>query len=287
MPAVTPGASTPTAEAVGDVPVVITPTPAHRAVPAGVVNIMVLGSDYRPNAGYRTDVMMLVSINTNKQTVSVVSFPRDLYVPIPGWVTQRINTAMPHGGFQTLADTMETNFDVRPDYYLMTDFEGFKGIVDSLGGVQVYAGSRLVDRCDLPIAKNGVCTIQPGLHSMNGTEALWYVRSRHSTSDLDRLRREQEVMTGIFTKLMSGGAAGNLAGWFNRFNGSVRTNLTVQAMTPLLPTALRVFADRSLIRRYTLTVKEAKPFVTNTGAQVLLPDYSAIGQILDQAIFNP
>lgn len=84
-------------------------------MPEGVVNIMVLGSDYRESSGYRTDVMMLVSVNTIKQTVSVVSFPRDLYVPIPGWVTQRLNTAMPHGGFQMLADTLDSNFGIRPD----------------------------------------------------------------------------------------------------------------------------------------------------------------------------
>jgi LCP family protein required for cell wall assembly len=255
-------------------------------MPEGVVNIMVLGSDYRESSGYRTDVMMLVSVNTIKQTVSVVSFPRDLYVPIPGWVTQRLNTAMPHGGFQMLADTLDSNFGIRPDYYIMTDFNGFKSIVDGLGGVQVYAGSRLVDRCDLPIGEGGMCTIEPGLMNMDGDTALWYVRSRHSSSDLDRLRREQEVMTGIFTKLMSAGAAANLPSLYNRYKGAVRTSLTVQAMTPLLPTALAVFADRKQIHRYTMTVKEAKPYVTSTGAQVLLPDYDAISALLDEAIFN-
>ena len=283
----TPPAITPTAEALGEVPTVDTPAATPRVVPEGVVNIMLLGSDYRESSGYRTDVMMLVSVNTVKQTVSVVSFPRDLYVPISGWETQRLNTAMPHGGFKMLADTMEANFGVRPDYYVLTDFNGFTSIVDGMGGVPVYAGSRLVDRCDLPIAKNGVCTIEPGLVNMDGETALWYIRSRHTSSDLDRLRREQEVMTGIFTRLMSGGAAANLPSLYNRYKSAVKTNLTVQAITPLLPTAANVFTNRKLISRYTMTVKEAKPYVTSTGAQVLLPDYDAINQMLDKAIFNP
>lgn len=283
----TPPAITPTAEALGEVPTVATSAVSQRVMPEGVVNIMLLGSDYRENSGYRTDVMMLVSVNTVKQSVSVISFPRDLYVPIPGWETQRLNTAMPHGGFKMLADTLEVNFGVRPDYYVLTDFNGFKSIIDGLGGVQVYAGSRLVDRCDLPIAVNGICTIEPGLVTMDGETALWYVRSRYSSSDLDRLRREQEVMTGIFTKLMSGGAAANLPSLYNRYKSSVKTNLTIQAITPLLPTALNVFANRKQISRYTMTVKEAKPYVTSTGAQVLLPDYDAINQMLDEAIFNP
>ena len=79
-------------------------TPAGRAMPPGVVNIMVLGSDTRGGSGNRTDVVMLVSINKFKQTVSVISFPRDLYLPIPGWKTERINTAYAHGGFDALAD---------------------------------------------------------------------------------------------------------------------------------------------------------------------------------------
>jgi LCP family protein required for cell wall assembly len=256
-------------------------------MPDGVVNIMVLGSDWRESAGHRTDVIMLVSVNTIQQTVSVVSFPRDLYVPIPGWTTQRINTAEPHGGFQMLADTMEQNFGLRPEYYVMTDFNGFKSIIDSLGGVEVYAGSKLVDRCDLPFGENGKCTITPGRQTMDGATALWYIRSRYSSSDLDRLRREQEVMSGVFTKLMSGSAVTDLPGFFALYKSSVKTNLTVQALAPLLPTAGRVFSDRKLIRRYALTVKEAKPFVTETGAQVLLPDYERINQMLDEAIFNP
>lgn len=265
---------------------VLSPTPTQRVVPEGVVNIMVLGSDFRPSEGHRTDAIMLVSVNTVKQTVSVVSFPRDLYVPIPGWTTQRINTAEPHGGFDLLAATMYQNFGVKPDYYIMTDFQGFKGIIDSLGGVDVYAGSRMSDRCDLPIAQKGKCTIEPGSYHMDGKMALWYIRARYASSDLDRIRREQEVMMGIFIRLMSNGALQNLPGLYAQYKSSVTTNLNLGAMTPLLPTAATVFANRKLIRRYPLTIKEAKPFVTETGAQVLLPDYDRIEQILNEAVFN-
>ncbi len=264
-----------------------TPAIQKRSLPAGVVNIMVLGSDYRPNAGHRTDVIMLVSVNTVKQQVSVISFPRDLYVPIPGWTTQRINTAEPHGGFSLLADTMEQNFGVRPDYDILADFSEFKGIIDSLGGVDVYVGSNLVDRCDLPVQKDGKCSFASGSHHMDGTTALWYIRSRHTSSDLDRLRREQEVLMGIFVRLMSAGAVEHLPQLFKQYQSSVKTNLTVQAIVPLLPTAVKVFNDRKQIRRYALTVKEAQPFVTSTGAQVLLPDYARISQLLDEAIFQP
>jgi LCP family protein required for cell wall assembly len=248
---------------------------------------MVLGSDWRASSGHRTDAIMLVSVNTLKQTVSAVSFPRDLYIPVPGWETTRINTVEPHGGFELLANTMEQNFGVRPSYYIMTDFKGFTGIIDSLGGVEVYAGSKLTDKCDLPQADgSGKCTIQPGLNSMDGATALWYIRSRYTSNDLDRQRREQEVLMGVFVKIMSMNGVENLPKFFTRFQSSVKTNLTAQAMTPLLPTAGRVFADRKQIHRYWLSVKEAKPYVTESGAQVLQPDYELIGKIMDEAVFN-
>ena len=268
----------------GDTPA---PEAGSQTMPEGVVNLMVLGSDWREESGHRTDVIMLVSVNTVKQTVSVISFPRDLYVPIPGWTTGRINTAEPHGGFAMLADTMESNFGVRPSYYMMTDFQGFRSIVDGLGGVDIYAGSQLEDRCDLPMAADGFCTVTPGRNSMDGATALWYIRSRHNSTDLDRLRRAQEVLMGIFVKLMTGGAASDLPGTYARFQGAVKTDLGVDALIPLLPTALNVFANQDAIHRYALTVKEAKPYKTESGAQVLLPDYPAIQKILDEAIFTP
>lgn len=257
-------------------------------MPQGVTNIMVLGSDYRASSGYRTDVMMFVSINTVKQTVSVISFPRDLYVDVPGWTTQRLNTAMPHGGFKMLADTLDTNFGIRPDYYVLTDFQGFKSIIDGMGGVKVYVGSRLTDSCDLPIAQNGKCTMEPGPVDMNGDTALWYVRSRHTTNDLYRNIRQQEVMSAIFNRMMTGGVTvTNLPSLLNRYKSTVETDLTAQAAAPLLPTAATVFTDRTRIKRYTMTVnKEVKSYVTNTGAMVLLPDYTAISNLIDEAIFQ-
>lgn len=261
-------------------------TPAGRAVPAGVDNILVLGSDSRGGSAGRTDVIMLVSVNTLRQTVSVISFPRDLYLPIPGWKTERINAAFPHGGFDALAGTLEENFSVRPSHYVMASFSSFKNIVDRLNGVDVYAASSLTDRCDLPQARNGRCTVEPGLSHMNGATALWYIRSRRTSSDLDRTRRAQEVLLGIFTRILST-RAHDWPGLFQSYQGAVQTDLSFADVTPLLPTAARVYANQGLIRRYTFTLNEVTPYTTGDGAQVLLPNYDAILALLDQAIFNP
>lgn len=263
-----------------------TPIRINQKLPAGTVNLLVMGNDFRPGGGYRTDVIMLVSINTGKGTVSVVSFPRDLYVTIPGWTTQRINTAFPHGGFALMADTMEYNFGVRPKYYIMTNFQGFVGIINSLGGINVNAGQRLSDSCDLPQSVRGYCTINPGVVSMDGATALWYVRSRHSSSDFDRTRRAQEVLYGIFSKLMSANAITRLPELYANYQRSVETNLGVQDIAPLLPIASKVIGDSSLVHRYAIGPGQVTNFITSEGAMVLLPNYDAINSIIAQAVFS-
>lgn len=264
-----------------------TPVRIDQPLPANTMNLLLLGSDYRPNSGYRTDVIMLVSINPQKGTVSVVSFPRDLYVFIPGWTTQRINTAQPHGGFSMMQDTFEYNFGVRPQYYVMTNFQGFIGIIDSLGGISVNAEKYLSDSCDLPQAVGGYCTVNPGTIKMDGATALWYVRSRHSSSDFDRTRRAQEVIYGLFVKLMSLDAVSHLPELYNAYKSSVETNLTIEQIVPLVPLTSQILNDSSRIRRFAIGPGEAYPTMTESGASVLIPNYNAIQAIIQDALFGP
>ena len=122
-----------------------TPTPVPTFSPEDIaqnqVNILLLGSDQRDDPSFRTDIIILLSIDLEHNTVSAVSFPRDLYVQIPGWEMNRINTAQQVGGFQMMADTFEYNFGIRPEYYFMVDFNSFKAVIDSLGGINVNARS--------------------------------------------------------------------------------------------------------------------------------------------------
>ena len=266
-----------------------TATPTPRVVPKGRVTILILGSDQRPGSGFRTDVIVLLTVDTIKDTVSAVSFPRDLYVEIPGWKEERINTAMPHGGFDLLADTFEVNFGLRPDYYVMTNMLGFVDIIDSLGGITVSVGSTLIDECSWSvfISDQGHCEVKPGPTEMDGETALWYVRSRKTSNDFDRLRRAQEVMLAIFYKSMRLNAAARLPDMYKAYKSNVQTNMTAASMVRLLPTAGEVFGDYSRFSRYTISSKEVTSHRTETRMAVLLPDYEKIGEILDQAVFAP
>ena len=265
------------------------PAPTSSPYIKGQVRIMILGSDWRPNAGSRTDVMMLLSINPNEGTATVLSFPRDLYVYIPGYGGyNRINTPMAFGGFSMLADTLEYNFGIRPDYYVITNFQGFVGIIDSLGGVYVNAGANLSDACDLPQAVGGYCYISPGTQLMDGATALWYVRSRYTTSDLDRTRRAQEVMLALFNRLMSFDAILHIPDLYQRYQSSVETTLGLDTILPLVPVATQLLNDTSRIRRYAISYGQITPYVVpDSGAQVLLPNYDLIREIINQAVFTP
>jgi LCP family protein required for cell wall assembly len=262
------------------------PTPIRVApnLPEGTVNLLVLGSDWRPSGGFRTDVILFVSINTGKSTVSIVSFPRDLYLTLPGWGVDRINTAFVRGGFPMLADTFENNFGVRPTHYVMTNFQGFTGIIDNLGGINVNVGQYLSDKCDLPQAVDTYCTVYPGVLKMDGPTALWYVRSRHTSSDFDRGRRAQEVLYALFAKLMSLDAISRLPELYAAYHSSVETNLTVDVIAPLLPVASQVIGDSGRIHRYAVGPGETADYITPGGAMVLLPNYQAIMAILNQAL---
>jgi polyisoprenyl-teichoic acid--peptidoglycan teichoic acid transferase len=249
-----------------------------------IINLLVLGSDFRPSSGFRTDVIMLVSIHPKTATVRVVSFPRDLFVTIPGWGEERINTAFPKGGFALMADTLEYNFGVRPKYYLMTNFDGFVRIINSMGGINVSVGQSLTDKCDIPQGRGGYCTVDPGSVSMDGDMALWYIRSRYSSSDFDRLRRAQEVFYGMFRQLMSMNAISRLPEMYNNYKQSVETNISIEDIIPLLPVASEIAADTSLIRRYSIGPGHVYPYVAPSGAWVLLPNYYAITELIREAL---
>ncbi len=249
----------------------------------GQVNILLLGSDQRPgDGGFRTDTILLLSLNPKLETASLTSFPRDLYVYIPGWTTQRINTAQAHGGFETTAMTFEYNFGVRLDHFVMINFWSFVQVIDSLGGVDVQVAVGLSDHRD----GYGNYYVPPGTNHMDGETALWYVRSRYSTSDFERTRRQQEVLQATFVKLLSLNGIKRAPDLYKIYKDNVTTDLKFSDVASLVPLAAKM-SDTSLIQHYLIGRQQVTGWVTPTGAQVLLPNREAILPIIKQAINSP
>jgi LCP family protein required for cell wall assembly len=255
-------------------------------IPDGVVSIMIFGSDWRPGRGSRTDVILLLILNPATGGASLVSFPRDLYVFIPGVGQERINTAQAYGDFPLTQQTFQINFGFTPDHYIMTYFDAFISIVDSLGGINVEASRNLTDTCKLPQAVEGYCSVGPGTVWMNGETALWYVRSRYSTNDFDRTRRAQEVIIAIFKKLMSLDAITRAPDLYRQFRNSVDTDIDLDTAVSLARIAPGLISNPEKIRRYSVGPDQVWPYVTERGAQVLIPNTEAIQAILNEA-FRP
>ncbi len=249
----------------------------------GRINLLLLGSDQRPySGGFRTDTIILVSLDPSEGTASLVSFPRDLYVTIPGWTEQRINTAMGYGGFPLLAATMEYNFGVRPTHYVMVNFWAFTQTINSLGGIDVYAAQTLTDHRD----GYGYYTIPAGLNHMDGETALWYSRSRYSTSDFARTRRQQEVVMALFDRMLSLNGIEKAPELYDIYADNVTTDLSWQEIAALLPLAAQL-SDTSRIEHFYIGPAEVTSWTTPGGAQVLLPNHGAIQSVLWQAIYGP
>ena len=166
---------------------------------SSVKNILFIGSDARGDvAGQRSDTMILFSIDTKHRQIKLSSFLRDSYVYIP--VLERkskINAAFSNGGTQATIDTIEYNYGIDVDNYVMVDFQSFEQIVDLLGGIEidVTANEAKYMREDVKIPY-----IKKGVNKMNGKVALWYCRIRYLDNDFKRTERQRKVISAIIKK---------------------------------------------------------------------------------------
>ncbi|AOS65914.1 LCP family protein [Actinoalloteichus hymeniacidonis] len=180
-------------------------------------NWLIVGSDSREGldegqqadlatgqaAGRRTDTIMLLHIPDNDVAPTLLSLPRDSFLPIEGYEPNRINAAFSFGGPQLLTRTVETATGLRIDHYAEVGFDGFAGIVESVGGVEMCLDEPIND----PLA--GI-DLQAGCQELDGAQALGYVRTRASAlGDLDRVERQREFLSALMQKATSAGVLAN------------------------------------------------------------------------------
>ncbi|MCJ7715486.1 MAG: LCP family protein [Anaerolineales bacterium] len=252
--------------------------------PDGQINIVLLGSDQKYK-GYigRTDTIILVTINTKENTVNVTSFPRDLYIFIPGWTDQRINTAFAHGGFPSLKKTFLHNFGFEPDYYILINLWTFEYIINDLGGIYVDVPQTL---CDDNWNHGLTHCVYQGRQLLYGKEALWYARSRMTTNDFNRNVRQQLVLGAIFDRFLSLDILSKIPNLYNTYINNLTTDLDLGTVISLAPTAAKL-SDKSLIKQYFINQDVVSSWVTPGGAHVQLPNYNAIRRILKNALNSP
>jgi LCP family protein required for cell wall assembly len=264
-----------------------------------IENILLLGSDTTnpANAG-RTDVMVIISVNRSTGTVSMLSIPRDLYVYIPSDRVYRINTAYGYGehngtgGFETLGETIRYNLGINIDHYARVDFPDFRSIVDSLGGVEISVDCAIQDwklkEADLdPTVENNweMVTLPVGVHTMDGATALWYARSRRTSSDFDRGRRHQQLLRALWGRMRSLNLIDQLSDIYPQALEIVQTDLQLDDMISLVPVALSL--DPTRLASYTFRPYiETEAWLSPEGSSVLVPQRSAI-RALEQQMIEP
>ena len=248
------------------------PTPvATFEVPLDTTNVLLLGND----GGTNTDTMIIVAVNRTGPTASILSLPRDLYVYQPGRTMDRLNTAVARGGIDLLKQTILYNFGIPIHYYARVDFEGFKEIVDIMDGVDIAVSCRLEDwRLKSPdlnpeLEDNWeIFTLEPGLHTMDGDMALWYARSRLTTSDFDRGRRQQQLLRAMFTQGVDLGLVTEFPKLWNTYKDYVETDMDIGRLLQLASLAPAI-RENGIQHLY--LANRTQPWITPGGAQVQLP----------------
>lgn len=278
--------------ALSDTTAVPTPVPVVEMA-RGTINIVVLGSDRRPDwSDWHTDAIHIVSIQPLMPAVTVLSIPRDLYVYIPGFRMGRINCADMYGevygyeggGPALLQQTLLYNLGIPVDHYVRTDFDGFIGIVDTLGGVDIPVHCRLQDYWPYPnqAGEYVTMTLEPGVYHMDGETALWYARSRKTSSIFARERRQQQVLHAIWRKARSLDLLPRIPELWGQFRSMVVTDMEFGDVLTLAKVAFRL--DEQNVRFRNIGYRQVIPWTTPRGAAVFLPNWGEIGLVVSEAL---
>ncbi|MFJ7936213.1 LCP family protein [Sporosarcina sp. NPDC096371] len=186
----------------------------------GEINVLLLGSDARGDEDARSDSLMIAHYNQTTNDVKLVSIMRDVYVDIPGYSKQKINTAFALGGPELVRKTIKENFDIDVHYYAMVDFAGFPKIIDVIApdGIEVDIKSTM---------SHGIgMTLKPGKQILHGDQLLGYVRYRNDIkSDFGRVERQQEVLSKVKEQAVSIHSLINLPKILGVVNPYIDTNV--------------------------------------------------------------
>lgn len=237
---------------------------------------ILLGSDTEPPFTGRTQAIHLLFIHPRFSKVSLVSLPGDLYVYIPGYTMQRLSTAYALGGIKTLRETFTYNFGITPSRFVLAHPGDFQWLVDDVNSIEVTVFYPMP----------GVCGgIPAGEVTMDGTLALCYASHRDGMDEVDRMRRQQQLLRVIFRKFTQEGNLARLPLLYASYQGWVKTDLSLVELTSYVPFALRL-ADPDRISYYMIGWNEFSIWEVPgySQAKVFLPERDQVKALLQQAI---
>ena len=237
-------------------------------------NILILGIDRSPegSALARTDTMILTTVIPQDATIGMLSIPRDLWVQLPDGQSNRINTAHffaeniePGSGPDSAKEVVERNFGVDVHYYVRFQFDEFVAFVDALGGIPIEF-------------QESTAGYSPGDYILNGEQALAFVRDRMGTDDFFRMSHGQLFIKALLGHLIKPANWTRTPAAILSLIAALDTDLPIGLWPRIGFTVLRTGADGLDFRM--ITREMASGFVTQSGAQVLAPDWSKINPVL-------
>ncbi|MCR4408192.1 MAG: LCP family protein [Anaerolineae bacterium] len=261
------------------------------------IHIVLLGLDQRPEESgpSRTDTIIVIRVDPSTNSASMLSIPRDLWVSIPGYEENRINTAnyigdlkgYPGGGPALVKKTIEYNLGIRVHYYVRLNFEGFVRLIDRIGGIDIDVPQEIRDT-QYPDPDNpGAYTtiyIPAGLQHMDGATALKYARTRHVDSDFGRLSRQQQVIMAVRDRVLRldliPQLLPHLSELMNEMGDAVQTDLQPTDIIRLAQLAQQI--DDTNIKRGMVDSSMTVPWTTYNGAQVLLLDRDKVRPLVNE-----
>lgn len=271
------------------------------------INILVLGTDQRPEeraAGVptRTDVLLVVSLDPVHKTAGIISFPRDMWVPIAGLGQQRINEAYQYGerhkpsgvaagGPALVSRTLEQNFGLSTSHYAIFNFEAFEQIIDTLDGIVIDVPRPLKDDA-FPTDQDsedvfGMQRIYflPGPQLMRGSAALKYVRSRHSETDFARNARQRQVILAIRDRALRVNALPSLPAVITQTMAALQTDLSPGDGLSLAKLVTQI--DSANIQTLGVGPPLVSGYTGYDGASLLIPNNAAIRRAIQQLMEEP
>lgn len=277
-----------------------TGTGADRVDPQSVwknrdhINILVLGVDTREDeSDQNADVIMIARVDFNDYSVRSVSIPRDLEVEVPGHGRSKINGAYnigrqenprnPVSGVAMMRDTIEYNFGIPIDEYVLIDFDGFEAVIDAVGGITVDVPERIVDEA-YPTEDYGTRTliIEAGKQNMDGETALAYSRTRHQDSDDHRRERQMLVLRALLDKGQSLGSVTRITQLIRATGDAVTTSIGWDEQLALVSIALRLDQENVVFAN----IKEplVQPGTSENGAWIYVGDPVEIGSYIEDVL---
>ncbi len=256
------------------------------------VNILLMGIDQRPDQDpdtARTDTLILLTIDPQSATAGMMSIPRDLYVPLPNRGQDRINTAHVYGGPQFAMQTVEYNFGIPVHHFARVNFNALVRLVDLVGGIDIYVSQDINDQA-FPNDSYGYdpFAISAGWHHMDGATALKYARTRHGSSDFERMRRQQQVIMALRDAMLSTDAITkvlpNAPQILTTLQDSIRTDLSPLEVVQLAMLAKDIPQDK--IARVVIDETSVQAWTTPQGGSVLIPIRDRLRELREK-LYNP